>query len=39
MVPFVVESSDPYAFFLIGISNVNMKENARVAKAIGWKLV
>jgi deoxycytidine triphosphate deaminase len=38
MVPFVVDSSDPKVFFLVGMPNLNIKQNAIIAKAIGWNL-
>lgn len=38
MVPFVVEKPDPKAFFLVGMPNLNIKQNARIAKAIGWEI-
>jgi hypothetical protein len=38
MVPFVVDSSNPKVFFLVGMPNLNIKQNARIATAIGWNL-
>lgn len=39
LVPFVVtDNPNPKVFLLVGMPNLNIKENARIATAIGWNV-
>ncbi|MHA2364761.1 MAG: hypothetical protein ACXAC7_12470 [Candidatus Hodarchaeales archaeon] len=37
LIPFIIESISPFAFVLVAVSSMKMKQNARIATAIAYK--